>query len=76
MLKEASLPLEFWDEVVEYDAYIRDRTDTGPVVKGSVLNRIEAWTGTTPSISHLRVWGSKYYSYINRKSIPQGQRHD
>ncbi|KAI0996463.1 hypothetical protein K3495_g11717 [Podosphaera aphanis] len=53
MLKEASLPLEFWDEAVEYDAYVRDRTDTGPVIEGSVVSPIEAWTEITPSIDHL-----------------------
>lgn len=76
MLKEADLPLEFWDEAVEHDAYIRNRTDTGPVVDGSVVSPQEAYTGQTPSVDHVRVWGYKAYAYIHPKTIPAGQRHD
>jgi Reverse transcriptase (RNA-dependent DNA polymerase)/gag-polypeptide of LTR copia-type len=76
MLKEAGLPMEFWDEAVEHDAYIRNRTATGPVIDGSVVTPHEAFTGVTPSIDRVRVWGSKCYSYINPKTIPNGQRSD
>ena len=76
MLKEADLPLEFWDEAIQHDAYIRNRTDTGPVIDGSVVSPHEAYTGETPSIDHIRVWGCKAYAYINPKTIPAGQRHD
>ncbi|KAI0995920.1 hypothetical protein K3495_g12264 [Podosphaera aphanis] len=30
----------------------------------------------TPSIDHIKVWGSKCYTYIDPKTIPAGQRHD
>jgi hypothetical protein len=76
MLKEADLPLEFWDEAVEHDAYIRNLTDTGPVIDGSIVSPYEAYAGTTPSIDHIKVWGHKAYVYINPKTIPAGQRHD
>ena len=76
ILKEAQLPLEFWDEAVEYDAYVRDRTDTGPVIDGNTVSPIEAYTGETPSVDHLRIWGSKCYSHIIPKTIPAGQRRD
>ena len=76
MLKEAGLPIEFWDEAVEYDAYVRNRTDTGPVIDGSVVSPHEAYTGETPSIDHLRVWGYRAFVYINPKTIPANQRHD
>ena len=76
MLKEAGLPIEFWDEAVEYDAYVRNRTDTGPVIDGSVVSPHEAYTGETPSIDHLRVWGYRAFAYINPKTIPANQRHD
>ena len=76
MLKEAHLPMEFWDKAVEADAYMRNRTATGPVIDGMTVSPEEAWTGETPSIDHIRVWGSKCYSYINPKTIPAQQRHD
>ncbi|KAF7569560.1 UBN2 multi-domain protein [Pyrenophora tritici-repentis] len=76
MLKDAGLPIEFWDEAVEADAYLRNRTNTGPMINGKQVSPEEAFTGTKPSIDHIRVWGSKCYSYINPKTIPADQRHD
>ena len=69
VLEEAKLPLEFWDEAVEADAYLRNRTDTGPVINESMTSPQEAWTGVTPSIDHIRVWGSKCYFHTNPKTI-------
>ena len=73
MLKEAKLPLEFWDEAVEADTYQRNRISKGP--KASVCPE-EAYTGLKPSIDHIQVWGSKCYSYINPKTLPAKGRHD
>ena len=55
ILKEADLPLEFWDKVVEHDAYIRNLTDTGPIIDGSVISLHEAYTGITPLINYIKV---------------------
>ncbi|KAI0994558.1 hypothetical protein K3495_g13623 [Podosphaera aphanis] len=76
MIKEAALPIEFWDEAVKADAYMRNRTATGPLISGSITSPQEAWTDKAPSIDHIKVWGNKCYSYINPKTIPQGQRKD
>ena len=38
MLEEAGLPLEFWDEAAEYDAYVRNRTDSGLIIDGSAVS--------------------------------------
>jgi hypothetical protein len=76
ILKEAGLPMEFWDETVEHDAYIRNRAATGPVIDGSVVTSHEVFTGVTRSVDRVRVWGSKCYSYINPKTIPNGQQSD
>ena len=70
MLKEADLPLEFWDKAVEYDVYMHNRTDTGPVINRNIISPQEVFTGETPPIDHIRVWGSKCYFYINLKTIP------
>ncbi|KAF7568230.1 hypothetical protein PtrM4_128430 [Pyrenophora tritici-repentis] len=58
------------------DAYLRNRTNTGPMINGKQVSPEEAFTGTKPSIDHIRVYGSKCYSYINPKTIPADQRHD
>ncbi|RAL58199.1 hypothetical protein DID88_002302 [Monilinia fructigena] len=76
MLKEAHLPLEFWDEAVEHDVYIRNRTSIGPDANGIDRSPLEAFTGTLPDIDTCKVWGSRCYAYINPKTIPKGQRHD
>ena len=76
MLKDAKLPLEFWDEAASTDAYIRNRTASGPILEGEVLTPEEAFSGKRPDINHLRVWGSKCFSYINPKSLPAKTRHD
>jgi hypothetical protein len=76
MLHDASLPLEVWDEAVTTDAYLRNRTNTSPILDGMITSPEGAWRGVTQSIDHIRVWGSKYYSYINPKTIPGGHRHD
>jgi len=76
MLKEAELPLEFWPEAGQTDAYLRNRVATGPLVDGKLTSPIEAFTGVKPSIDHLRVWGCKCYSYVDVRSMPMGERHD
>jgi hypothetical protein len=50
MLKEAGLPLEFWDEAVEYDAYIRNCTNIGPGSNGINRSPTKAFTGKLPDI--------------------------
>ena len=72
MLKEAGLLLEFWDKVVEHDAYIRNLIDTRPVINGSVVSPYEAYTRITPLIDYIKVQGYKAYAYINLKTIPVG----
>ena len=76
MIKESGLPIEFWPEAAEADAYLRNRIGTGPIVNGSPTTPMEAFTGVKPSIDHIRVWGCKCYSYIDPKSFPAESRKD
>jgi hypothetical protein len=76
MLKKAGLPLEFWDETFEHDAYIRNCTNIGPDSNGINRSPTEAFIGTLPDIEMCKTWVSKCYSYINPKTIPNRQRHD
>ena len=55
---------------------MRNRTDTGTTIDGKRVSPEEVFTGKTPSIDHIRVWGSKCYSYIDPKTIPADQQHD
>lgn len=76
MIKEADLPLEFWDEAATTDAYIRNRVATGPEVKEKRVSPEEAYTGQIPSLDHIRVWGHKCYSHVKPESLPQTGRRD
>jgi hypothetical protein len=76
MLKDAELPLEFCDKDVDYDADIRNCTNIGPDSNSIHRSLTEAFIGTLPDIDLGKTWRSKYYSYINPKTIPNGQRHD
>jgi len=55
MLKDAELPIELWDEAAMTEAYLRNRTAVGPEVDDQRITPKEAWTGTKPSIDHIRV---------------------
>ncbi len=74
MIKEAELPIEFWAEAAQTDAYLRNRTATGPLINGKQVTPEEAFTGVKPSIDHVRVWGCKCYSYVDPKSLPEGRQ--
>ena len=53
--KEADLPLEFWNEAVEYDIYIRNRINTRLVIEGSVISPEEAFSRKILLIDQIRV---------------------
>ena len=55
MTKEAELPIEFWVQAAETDAYLRNRTAIGPIVDGQPTTPKEAFTGLKPSINHIHV---------------------
>lgn len=76
MLKDAQLPLEFWDEAMVADAYMRNRMQTGPTRDGQQISPHQAYFNEKPSPNHLRVWGSKCWSWINPKTLPAKGRHD
>lgn len=76
LLTDSQMPLELWDEAVEHDVYVRNRTDSGPKRNGQPVSPTEAYTGDTPSIDHIRRWGSVCFYFVDRKSIPAGERRD
>ncbi|KAI0992923.1 hypothetical protein K3495_g15261, partial [Podosphaera aphanis] len=76
MIDDAELPIEFWDEAVEYDSYIRNRLPLGPTINGKLTSPIEAYTGVRPNVDHIRPWGYKAYGYVNPKTLEPKGRHD
>ena len=76
MLKEAKLLLEFQDEAVKADIYLRNHVAIGPIINGKQVMPKEAFTRITLLIDYIRVQGSKCYLYVNPKTIPAYQRYD
>ena len=80
ILIEAKLLIEFWDEAVEADIYLQNRLPgrEGLQSETYIFSPEEAFTGRKRQITtrHVRVFGCKYYSYIDPKSLPAGRRKD
>lgn len=75
-LKGANLPPDFWEEACQAGCYIRNRISNGPEVNGHMVSPYEALTSKVPNVDHVRVWGCKVHSYMDRESIPQNFRRD
>jgi len=60
-IRAQGLDLEFWAEAVNTAVYIKNRCR-----KKTLDSRTpqEAWTGTKPDVSHLRVFGCKTFAHI------------
>lgn len=56
--------------------YIRNRTQTGPVIDELQISLEEAFTGLKPDIGHIAVSRSKCILYVNPHTIAKGQRTD
>lgn len=76
LLDSQDLPIEFWDEAIEFDANIRNRLPFGPKVNGEITCPEQVYIGEKPDITKIRVWGSKFYDYVNPKTLPAHNRHD
>lgn len=67
MLKVAGLPYTYWKEAVSTTCYAQNCLFT------TTLNKVapyEAWTGTKPIVTHMRIFGSYTYAYV-----PAEKRH-
>ena len=55
MTKEAELPIEFWVQAAETDAYLRNCTAIEPIVDGQPTTSKEAFTELKSFIDHIHV---------------------
>jgi hypothetical protein len=79
MLIDVKLPIEFWDEAVEARTYIRNRLPGGVELctDNYTLSPEQAYSSKMEvDVNHIRVFGSKCYSYVDPKSLPKGRRTD
>ena len=61
MLYHAGLPLYFWGEAVLHAVYVRNRCITSASPDGTPE---EQWSGTKPSVKHIRVFGCDCYVHV------------
>ena len=61
LLHHAGLETSFWAEALKTAVYIRNRSPTRALIGQTPY---EAWHGTKPDLSHMRVFGSKAYAQI------------
>ena len=57
MMRKSDLPLSFWGYALETAASTLNRVPSKSVVK----TPYEMWTGKTPSLSFLKIWGCEVY---------------
>jgi hypothetical protein len=57
MMSQSDLPLTFWGYALETAAFTLNRVPSKSVVK----TPYEMWTGKTPSLSFLKIWGCEVY---------------
>ena len=57
VMSQSDLPLSFWGYALETAAFTLNRLPSKSVVK----TPYEMWTGKTPSLSFLKIWGCEVY---------------
>ena len=61
MLVDSKLPHRFWAEALATSVYLRNRSPTKAI---EAMTPYEAWSGTKPDVSFLRVFGCSAYAHI------------
>lgn len=64
LLKQASLPAEFWAEAVSTAVYLENRT---PISSRGWITPFELWYRTKPRYDHLRVFGCLAYVHMGKE---------
>jgi hypothetical protein len=63
-LKDAGLPLEFWDWAAEHSTYLWNIMPHGPVVDSTRLTPRGAYSGKVPDVDHVKLFGCVCYLFI------------
>jgi hypothetical protein len=72
MMSQSDLPLSFWGYALETAAFTLNRVPSKSVVK----TPYEIWTGKSPSLSFLKIWGCEVYvkRLISDKLTPKSDK--
>ena len=61
MLADSELPKRFWAEALSTARYLRNHSPTNAVQDKTPY---EAWTGSEPNVSHLRIFECDAYAHV------------
>ena len=61
MLANSELPKRFWAEALTTATYLCNHSPTNAVQDETPY---EAWTGSKPNVSHLRIFGCDAYAHV------------
>lgn len=64
MLQARDLPVKLWAEAINTAVYILNRT---AIKKKKSVTPFEAWNKKKPELSHVKVFGTKAYAYIDKQ---------
>ena len=72
MMSQSDLPISFWGYVLEIAAFILNRVPSKAVEK----TPYKIWTGKTPSLSFIKIWGCEPYvkRQISDKLAPKSDK--
>jgi hypothetical protein len=72
IMSQSDLPLLFWGYALETATFTLNRVPSKSIVK----TPYEMWTGKSPSLSFLKIWGCKVYvkRLISDKLIPKSDK--
>ena len=76
MIKETELPIKFWVQAVETDAYLHNHTAIELIIDGQATTSEKTFIRAKPFIDHIHVWGCKCYFFVDSKSLPAEDRQD
>ena len=65
LLTDADLPNRYWGFAVNYAVYVLNRSPTRTLKNTLTLH--EAYTGSKPSIAHLRIFSCKAYAHVPKE---------
>jgi hypothetical protein len=80
ILAKVKLPIEFWNKAAKADIYLQNRLPKKEGLQSETyiffLEKVFTGWKRQITIRYIRVFGCKYYSYINLKLLPAEGKKD
>ena len=76
IFKNACLLLKFWNKIILTDVYLRNRIITGLLIEKLQVISEKSYLKIKSTVDYIRIWGIKYYFYINLRFLYAETRHN